>query len=398
MGEKNLSPSHSLTEALRDVKRWFQEDLSREALRRVKEVLERGMEAELTEKLLCRSYQRSPQRQGYRHGYYERGLVTSLGEISRLRVPRRRGQPFQSKLLERYRRRQWSFDLAVLKCFLLGVSTRKCKEITEAFNQVGISAQTVSNILRKIDRDVVAYHRRSLRDEYVVLVCDGMWVRVKELGVKKRPVLLVLGIKADGKQEVVDFRLGWSEGVDDWQGLLTDLYLRGLKGEKLGLAVHDGEAGLKAALSTVYPQAEQQPCVRHLMMNVLEKIKERKHRKPLLRDVHRIYQAATHREAQRRFSRVLLRWKDKEPSAMAILRRKFGHTLTYLNYPESWHSVIRTTNHLERLIREIRRRTRPMGAFANGRSCERIVYSILSLYQLPDVKPMTTQNLFTQDS
>lgn len=398
MGEKNLSPSHSLTEALRDVKRWFEEDLSREALRKVKEILERGMEAELGVLLRCGPYERTEQREGYRHGYYERGLVTSLGEIAGLRVPRRRGEPFQSRFLQRYQRRQWSFDLAVLKCFLLGVSTRKCKQVTEAFNQVGISAQTVSNILRKIDRDVLAYHRRSLKDEYVVLICDGMWVRVKELGVKKRPVLLVLGIKADGTQEVVDFRLGWSEGVDDWQGLLTDLYLRGLKGERLLLVMHDGEAGLKAALSTVYPQAEQQPCVRHLLTNVLEKIKERKHRKPLLRDIHWIYEASEQMEAQRRVSQVLLRWKDTEPAAMAILRRRFPRSLIYLQYPQPLHSVIRTTNHLERLIREIRRRIRPMGAFANRRSCERIIYSVLSLYQLPDVRPMTTQNLFTQDS
>jgi transposase-like protein len=282
--------------------------------------------------------------------------------------------------------------------FLLGLSTRKVGPALLSILGEPISPSTVSQIAKQLDQSVQAYHQRTLSDQYEILVLDGIVMRRKTgVGAQRRTMLVALGIKTDGKKEIIDFRQVPGESQSAWEGFLNHLYGRGLKGENLKLIVVDGAKGLLAALPLVYGEVPLQRCWAHKTRNVLHYVK-RADQEKVKRSLHRISDARNLREAQKAAQRFVARWKWIYPKAVGCLQRDLPELLNFLQIKTDLApSVLRTTNAIERRFVEVRRRTRPMGTFSDRTSMERILFSVFTYENLKQ-RTATPFLLLTQKS
>jgi transposase-like protein len=236
-------------------------DVKRETLRMVKRLLEGAMEEELLECLRVGRYRRTELRRGYRNGYRHRNLLTELGLVEHLQVPRDREGSYHPTVVKRYQRRQSHVNQLIREVFLAGVSTRRVGEVLAPVLGESPSPQTVSRVARALDAEVRCFHSRLLSDHYCYLLLDGITIKVKgATGVRKRLVLCAYGITAQGKREMVSFRQASAESEAQWEAFLRDLYDRGLQGKRLALMITDGNPGLHRALDTVYPYVARQRC------------------------------------------------------------------------------------------------------------------------------------------
>jgi putative transposase len=312
-----------------------------------------------------------------RNGYYRRHLLTELGDIE-LHVPRtRRYSPIE--VIRAYARRTREIDRVILAGFVLGLSTRKVGETLLALLGRSVSPTTVSQVAKTLDAAVAAFHCRPLQNRYKALMLDGVVLARKTgAGALRRPVLVALGLRHDGKKEVIDFRLATSESAAEWERFLADLYRRGLTGEGLEMICVDGGCGLLAALPGVFHSIPVQRCWAHKIRNVLDKV--RKADQPAVkRALHKVMNAA-HAPAARSAARALAdRFQDKYPSAVACLRNDLDELLTCFRYNTlAQRKAVRTTNAVERRFREVRRRTRPMGTFQDRTSMDRILFAVFT--------------------
>jgi transposase-like protein len=312
-----------------------------------------------------------------RNGCYRRHLLTALGDIE-LSVPRtRRFSP--TSVVRAYARREAEIDRVILAGFALGLSTRKVGETLLALLGQKVSASTVSRVAKTLDAAVAAFHRRPLQDRYKVLMLDGVVLSRKTgAGALKRPVLVALGLRPDGRKEVIDFRLAGSESAAEWERFLTDLYRRGLAGERLDMICGDGGQGLIAALPVVFPVVPLQRCWAHKIRNVLDKVRQAD-QPALKRALHKIMNAANAPAARAAARRLADRFGDAYPKAVACLRNDLDELLTCFRYKTpAQRKAVRTTNAIERRFREVRRRTRPMGAFQDKTSMDRILFAVFT--------------------
>lgn len=312
-----------------------------------------------------------------RNGYYRRHLLTELGDIE-LNVPRtRRYSPVE--VLRAYARRTREIDRVILAGFVLGLSTRKVGETLLALLGRAVSAATVSQVAKTLDGAVAAFHRRPLHNRYQALMLDGVVLARKTgAGALKRPVLVALGIRPDGKKEVIDFRLAASESAAEWEQFLTDLYRRGLTGEGLDMICVDGGRGLLAALPNVFHAIAVQRCWAHKIRNVLNKVKKADQSK-VKRALHKVMIAANAPAARAAARHLADHFENRYPVAVACLRNDLDELLTCFRYKtEEQRRRVRTTNAVERRFREVRRRTRPMGTFQDKTSMDRILFAVFS--------------------
>jgi putative transposase len=312
-----------------------------------------------------------------RNGYYRRHLLTELGDIE-LNVPRtRRYSPVE--VIRAYARRTPQIDRVILAGFVLGLSTRKVGETLLALLGRPVSATTVSQVAKTLDAAVAAFHRRPLQNRYKVLMLDGVVLARKTgAGALRRPVLVALGLRADGKKEIIDFRLAGSESAAEWEQFLTDLHRRGLTGERLDMICVDGGSGLLAALPTAMPNIAVQRCWAHKIRNVLDKVRKADQPK-VKRALHKIMNAANSPAARSAARRFAEHFREKYPAAVACLRNDLDELLTCFRYKsEAERRAVRTTNAIERRFREVRRRTRPMGTFQDKTSMDRILFAVFT--------------------
>jgi putative transposase len=311
------------------------------------------------------------------NGSYDRHWLTEMGDVL-LHVPRTRTWS-AAGVLQAYARRSRSVDRAILSCFLLGLSTRKVARALLPMLGESVSATTVSNISKTLDAAVAAFHRRPIRQNYRVLIFDGVVLSRKTgAGALRRPVLVVLGLRPDGRKEVVDFRQAPGESMQAWEAFLSDLHRRGLSGEQLELVCSDGGSGLRAALPLVYPHVPIQLCWAHKTRNVLDKVR-RIDQPAVKRDLHAISHARCLSEARSAAARLARRWSATYPRAISCLRTSLEDLLHFFRFDDpAWRLATRTTNAIERRFREVRRRTRPMGVMADRCSVERILYAVFS--------------------
>lgn len=356
---------------------FFTEDLLSLARRHLKSFLEISLERELTAYLGCGAHVRSPARRDYRNGYYTRDLATGFGLLQDLRIPRSRKGGFQPSLFARYERRKRDVEQFIQALFFAGVSTRGVAEVLEVLWGYAPSASTVSAVVAQIDAEVRAFHHRELGDEYVYLFLDGLTVTLKELPTaKKRLVLVAYGITRDGRRVLLDYHLAASESSTEWERFLLRLQARGLHGQHLRLITTDGGSGLRQALPLVYGDVPHQLCWVHKLRNVAKHLKKSQERE-CLAQAQELYRAP-HRQALRRAWKAWkARWAGEAPEAVACLAADLEALSTFLRCPPAHHRLVRTTNYIERLIRELRRRTRPMGAFADRSSCDRLFYGVV---------------------
>ena len=278
-------------------------------------------------------------------------------------------------MIPRYKRRDAAVDEAIKSVFLLGVSTRQTGRALAALLDEAVSAATVSSVCKVLDQAVARYHRRALSDHYEYLLLDGVSVRLRLVGaVQRRMVLCAYGITAAGKRELIDFLIVKAEGEDTWKTFLMDLHRRGLAGQSLRLVVTDGQKGAAKAIAFVWPRAAHQRCWAHKLRNVAGRLKRSQQR--CVDEARAIYEASTRREAIQQFRMWKARWSKEAFEAVRCLEADLEALLEFLDCPRALWKKLRTTNAIERLFVEVRRRIRTMCAFTTRSSCERILFSV----------------------
>jgi transposase-like protein len=345
-----------------------------------------GVEHEMDEFVGARWHERQAAgRRTYRAGRRPRRF-TVLGRDVMLRVPRARTAGFRSTFLDYRKRRHQDFDEGVVELYVAGTSMRETTAVLYEMFGTSVSPTTVSTLVRQLDAERKAFQSRRVPDAYRYLVFDGMYVRcqvapsAKLRGAKegrrveKVAVLLVRGIQADGTRELVDFRVAEEEKEAAWESLLADLFARGLEGAGTRCFVHDGSDGLEAAIASVYGPRPHQRCICHKLGNVWDAVEDKEAHGELRKDAAAVYDVREAEAAWDRLAAWRAKWRGREPAAVATLCRDFASTLTFLSVPRAHRRWIATTNPVERYIREVRRRTRPMGTFQSLGSCRRLVY------------------------
>jgi len=328
------------------------------------------------------------------NGFYRRELTTRLG-VMRLKVPRTRRGLFHPQVLVRYQRREGLIDQTLREVFLLGVSTRQAGRALAPLVGDPVSASTVSQVCKVLDQAVGDWHSRPLEDHYQYLLLDGVSARIRLGGkVQRRLALCVYGITLEGQRELIDFLLVKEESEDTWHNLLSDLWRRGLKGKALKLVVTDGQPGLIRALARLWPRLPHQRCWAHKLRNLENKLKASQ--RTCLEEAKLIYQANNGKEALKSFQKWRKRWQARAPKAVACLAEDIEELLAFFDCPQKHWKRVRTTNVIERLFVEVRRRIRTMCAFTTRSSCERILYAVFKRmndhWTLHPLKDFTQKN------
>jgi len=389
----------NVNRALKEINAFeWEGDYRAEAANRLKELLEERMGEELEQYLGRAKHERREEGdpEDYRNGSYLRHLLTEVGDLL-LQIPRSR-KGYVSRVLEAYKRRSRSVDELIMACFVLGMSTRKVSTALLSLLGERVSASTVSEVAKRLDHGVRRYHKRKLEDEYRFLFFDGVVLKQKGAAkVQKKIILCVYGISWEGKKEMIDFLLATSESQNAWEGLLRDLYGRGLEGKRCELITTDGGHGLRNALEVVYPRIARQHCWAHKMRNVLDKVKKADWEK-VKKDLQRISHAKNRQAATQAYWSFCQKYREGYPGAVKSLESEIEDLLSFYQVKLSakerqgldakgiqqaqmmlWRKI-RTTNLIERAFREVKRRTRPMGVFGNRSSMERILYAVFYHY------------------
>lgn len=354
------------------------------------------MEDELTALILAGLYERTRERLDHRNGRSRRVLVTDLG-ATELDVPRGRLVPYHPSFLARAARRTSLVDGLLREAFSRGLSTRETARLAERLTGVPHSASVIIRLGRALDARVAAFHRRPMTFEARYLLCDGLWVSVRDRSGRaaKRVILAAYGIDAAGRRELLDYRQATAESAAAWGILLRSLVERGLDPEGVVLVAADGAGRIAAAVAEASPGAELQRRWTHRIRNILEALPLAE-RRACLRGLRSIYRARTRRAAVGAYWRWARAWRERHSRLVRGLERDLDSVLAVSSLPEPLRVSLRTTNLLERAFRELRRRLRPIGSLTDRRSADRILYGgMLRLNELPAVRPLVA---FTQES
>lgn len=355
----------------------FNEGAIKEELRElvrgsVEETLNGLLEKEAQELTQAARYERTQSRQGYRSGHYERSLTTTSGNVS-LRMPRLKGVPFETAIIERYRRRESSVEEALIEMYLAGVSVRRVEDITEALWGAKVSPSTISELNKKAYVHIEDWRNRQLKGgTYPYVYVDGIYLRRNWGGeFENVSILVAIGVNEDGYREVIGAAEGMKEDKASWLAFLQWLKGRGLDGVRL--IVGDKCLGMLEAVAEVFPQAKYQRCTVHFYRNVFSVTPRGKMKlvAKMLKAIHAQESKATAREKARQVAADLKAMKL--PEAAKKVEDSIAETLTYMEFPYEHWLRIRTNNVIERLNREIRRRTRVVGTFPDGNSALMLV-------------------------
>lgn len=379
MRQLDFAAEPNYIQEFREVQRLFRQDLAVPLQAMTRQLLHQVMRDLVANQVQAGWHQRgAPQRAGYRNGSYPRRLLTTVGEIL-LEVPRTREHASPvTQVVERYQRRMPELDAMIRQVFLRGVSTRQTGAVLEALCGKTLSATSVSRLTGMLEASAAAFHKRPLTDHYLYLLCDGVYLRIREAGgVKRRVALCVYGITTAGVKEMIDFKIARAESHAAWESLLQSLQDRGLKGATLKLVATDGGTGLHRALELVFPHARHQLCWAHKIRNVLDKVLERDHA-ACKRGLVAIYGAKSRAAAKRAAQRWRDRWQQVAPAAVRCLMPDLERLLTFFDCPEPLWKTLRTTNLIERSFVEVRRRVRPMTLFSTPGSSDRILFAIFT--------------------
>jgi putative transposase len=317
--------------------------------------------------------ERAPARLGYRSGYYGRTLITRVGKLE-LRVPQDRDGRFSTELFERYQRSERALVAALAEMYVQGVSTRKVKAITEELCGHSFSASAISAINKRLDESLAQFASRPLAEAYPYLILDARYERVREAGViRSQAVLIAIGIDWDGRRGILAVELANRESLSSWKAFLLGLRQRGLCGVEFVVA--DDHAGLRAALREVLPEAAYQRCYVHFLRNALDDV-PRKVDDDCLQELRWLYDRRNLAEARGDLAAWLAKWSAKYPKLTGWVEETIEETLTFYRLPRQHHKHLKSTNMLERLNEEIKRRTHVGRIFPNAESCLRLVRAL----------------------
>ena len=337
----------------------------------VEETLNAMLDAEADRLCQAGRYERTQKRQDTRAGHYKRKLDTKAGQVE-LQVPKLRTLSFETAIIERYRRRESSVEEALIEMYLAGVSVRRVEDITEALWGTRVSPGTVSNLNKKVYDRIEQWIHEPIEGEYTYVFLDGIWLKRCWAGeVKNVSVLVAIGVDQDGYRHVLGVQEGAKEDKESWTRFLRYLKSRGLQGVKL--FVSDKCLGLVESLADFYPEAQWQRCVVHFYRNVFTAVPKGRV-KEVAAMLKAIHAQEDRQAAEEKITAVTKKLKGmKLSNAAKIVEEGAKETLSYYDFPSQHWRSIRTNNPLERLMREIRRRTRVVGAFPDGQSALMLV-------------------------
>lgn len=337
----------------------------------VEETLNKLLDDEADRLCQAKRYEHSPDREDTRAGSYRRKLQTQAGEVT-LKVPKLRTIPFETEIIRRYQRRESSVEEALMEMYLAGVSVRRVEDITEALWGARVSASTVSELNQKLYGKIEEWRNRPIENRYPYVYLDGLWLKRSWGGeVKNLSVLVAIGVNQDGFREILGVAEGLKEDKESWLNFLRHLKTRGLKGVQM--VISDKCLGLIEALGDVYANVAWQRCVVHWYRNVLSIVPHGKMRE--VADMLKAIHAQEDRAAARvKVKAVVTKLKGmKLGKAAELVDAGAEETLSYMAFPREYWLRIRTNNPLERIMREIRRRTRVVGNFPDGQSALMLV-------------------------
>ena len=353
----------------------FTQDTKDDAFSKLLEaILNQVLLAQSSEQLGAQPYERSDDRTAYRNGFRDRDLTTRIGSIT-LRVPRHRNGDFSTTMFQRYQRSEQALVLAMIEMVINGVSTRKIENITEQLCGKTFSKSTVSKLCEHLDPIVAAFRNRPLEKHYPFIIVDAMYIKVREDGrVRSKGLLIAIAVNEDGHREVIGFQLSDSESETSWGDFFSDLKQRGLS--DVDFVVSDNHKGLVKAIKKHFQGATWQRCQTHFSRNVLDKA-PKKQQPELKIYLRSIYQAKDILEARRLLSETLEYFEESAPKAMIILEEGFEDVMAVMNLPEKYRKKLRTSNSIERLNEEVRRRDRVIRIYPNEASVIRLLGSVL---------------------
>jgi len=346
------------------------EDFLRVALQAL---LQAALEAEMTDAIGAEKGERTEARLAYRSGYYPRSWVTRVGTLE-LRVPQDRAGRFSTELFQRYQRSEKALVGTLAEMYVQGVSTRKVKAVTEALCGHSFSASAISAINKSLDEALRAFAERRLTEAFPYLILDARYEKVREAGIiLSQAVLVAVAVDGEGRRQVLGVDLANRESRTSWRDFLRGLKERGLFGVEF--VVSDDHEGLKQAIREILPGAHWQRCYVHFLRNALDYL-SRKLADDCLQELRWIYDRRELAEARRDIAAWLAKWQVKHSRLCDWVEENIEETLTYYRLPQQHHKHMKSTNMLERLNQELKRRTHVVRIFPNAESCLRLVRAL----------------------
>ena len=341
----------------------------------VEQVLQQVLHAQVAEQVGATPYERNEERQGYRNGYRERELLTRVGTLT-LKVPRVRDGRFSPEMFVRYQRSEQALMLALIEMVVNGVSTRKVTRIVEELCGESVSKSMVSSLCQQLDPVITGWNERRLDDHaYPFVLVDALVLKIRHEGrVRQQGMLLATGINAEGYREILGIQIGDGESEASWGGFFQVLKDRGLHG--VDLVVSDQHAGLVKAVQTHFQGTTWQRCQTHFTRNILDAC-PKSVQAALKAKLRLLFEAADPATARHLLDDILEEFSGKASQSMTTLEAGFDDATAVLALPESYRKRLRTTNSVERLNEEIRRRERVIRIFPNRQSAERLLGAVL---------------------
>ena len=340
----------------------------------LEKVFDAVLQSQASEQLNADPYERNDDRTSYRNGYRIRSLTTRVGTLI-LHVPKFRDGNFSTELFERYQRSEKALILSLMEMVVQGVSTRKVQEITETLCGTSFSKSTVSALCQNLDPIVAAFRNRPLERHYPFLIVDAIYMKARDdQRVKSRGFLIATGVNDEGNREVLGFEIADSESEESWSRFFESLKARGLRA--VDLVSSDNHGGLKNSIQKQFQGASWQRCQTHFSKNLLDKV-PKKYRAEVKTALTDLYNAPDLKEAKLRKKRMLVIYEETAPKAMGLLDEAFDDITAVFALPQPYRKRLRTTNGIERLNEELRRRERVIRIFPNDQSLIRLMGAVL---------------------
>lgn len=337
-------------------------------------ILNQVLDIQSTEQIGAKRYERNGERKAYPNGIRERQMTTRIGTIT-LEIPRHRQGHFETDLFTRYQRSEQALVLAMIEMVINGFSTRKIQKVTEELCGQSFSKSTVSVLCKRLDPIIEAFCNRSLLKHYPFVVIDALYLKVREdARVRSKGVLIAQGINEDGHREILGFQVSDSESETSWNEFFASLKKRGL--ENVDLVVSDNHKGLVKAVRKCFQNTSWQRCQTHFSRNILDKTPKRL--QPKMKELLKVmYNAPDLASARTICKRIITEFEDKAPKAMSVLETGFDDIMAVMSLPLKYRKRLRTTNSIEKLNEEIRRRERVIRIFPNVESVIRLIGALL---------------------
>ena len=357
----------------------------------VQKILDQIMLAESNEILKAEPYQRTSFRTDFRNGFRDRELVTRIGKIT-LHVPRHRNVPFKTMIFDNYTRSEGALISTMMEMVIQGVSTRKISEVTKILCGQEFSKSTVSQICKALDEIVCGFRDRPIEKYYPFLITDATYFKVRsQHRVTSKAFMIAIGITEEGIKEVVGFGVYDNESHNTWSSFYESLKKRGMLSPKM--IVSDAHKGEKTAIGKVYPDSPWQRCQVHLRKNITEHI-QKKYVAGIGSELTEMFNAKTLEEARKIRDQIICDYEDVAPEAMEILDEGFDDAMTVMELPHQMRSVLRSTNHLERLNGMLKARSKIIKIFPNEESVNRLMGAVL--IEIHDKIQLNTQGIYTK--